>query len=227
MKNKICCVKISVNKEKRRLHKIKEYRTVKESASVEYTEKKSVFISNIKAVKDKEEADAFIRSIKDKYPDATHNVFAYTLLFSEISKISDDGEPKGTAGAPILEVIKHEGLCGVCIVVTRYFGGILLGAGGLVRAYAKAAKLAVDKAGTSVYSHFYEFSLKVKYSDYEKISKELAFYGVKCDKEEFCDMVIMYLAARTDKYDGFLAFVNDFTNGSAVFTKTGERYDVM
>ena len=105
---------------------------LKEYAEDEFTEKKSVFISYVKRVDDEDGAKRFISEIKQKHKDATHNVYAYILKDTGIARFSDDGEPSGTAGMPVLEVIKREGLTGVCVVVTRYFGGILLGAGGLV-----------------------------------------------------------------------------------------------
>lgn len=204
---------------------MKSYKTVKLRTSAEFTEKKSVFIGYISPVSNENEAKAFISEIKTKHADATHNVHAYILTGTEIARFSDDGEPSGTAGMPVLEVIKREGLSGVCIVVTRYFGGILLGAGGLVRAYAKAAKLAIDAAGVCEFRPFREFSLTVSYSDYEKIRKELDTYGVKMDSCDFGEKVDFNLAVDVNGYNRFFEFVSDFTGGSAVFTVNGERYD--
>ncbi|MBO4343459.1 MAG: YigZ family protein, partial [Clostridia bacterium] len=124
------------------------YKTfLKDFATDSFIEKKSEFISYAKRIYDEDEAKAFIAEIRKKHSDASHNCYAYILKDSGIARFSDDGEPGGTADMPILEVLKREGLSGVCVVVTRYFGGILLGAGGLVRAYAKGAKLGVDAAG--------------------------------------------------------------------------------
>lgn len=204
---------------------MKNYRTVRQRTSAEFTEKKSVFIGYISPVSDEEQAKAFISEIKQKHADATHNVYAYILTGTEIARFSDDGEPSGTAGMPVLEVVKREGLSGVCIVVTRYFGGILLGAGGLVRAYAKAAKLAIDAAEVCEFRPFREFSLTVSYSEYEKIRKELDNYKVKFDNCDFSEKVVFDLAAEPENYDNFFEFVNDFTGGSAVFDIKGERYD--
>lgn len=204
---------------------MKSYKTVKLKTSAEFTEKKSVFIGYISPVSSEDDAKAFISEIKKKHADATHNVYAYILEGTEIARFSDDGEPGGTAGMPVLEVLKREGVCGVCVVVTRYFGGILLGAGGLVRAYAKAAKLAVDAAGICEFRPFVTFTLSVGYSDFEKIKKELDTYGVKLDSCDFAEKVVFSLAVDQQKYSEFEKFVNDFTGASAVFNKTGMRYD--
>ena len=204
---------------------MKSYKTVKCRTNAEFTEKKSVFIGYISPVSDEEAAKSFISEIKNKHADATHNVYAYILEGTEIARFSDDGEPSGTAGMPVLEVIKREGLCGVCIVVTRYFGGTLLGAGGLVRAYAKAAKMAIDAAGVCEFRPYTVFSLTVDYSHYEKIKKELDGYGVKCDDCDFGEKVVFTLAAEEKSLSAFEAFVNDFTKASAVIEKLSERYD--
>ncbi|WP_443660596.1 YigZ family protein [Clostridium algidicarnis] len=125
-----------------------KYITVKQEAIDEFKEKKSLFIGYIKRIEEEEEAKAFIEHIKSKHKDATHNVYAYIVGKNfEIQRYSDDGEPQGTAGVPILEVIKKIGITDCVIVVTRYFGGTLLGTGGLIRAYTKGASLAIKKAG--------------------------------------------------------------------------------
>ncbi len=202
------------------------FKTAARQASAEFAEKKSQFIGYIKPVSNEQQAQEFIKSIKSKHADATHNVYAYILKDTGIARFSDDGEPSGTAGMPVLEVIKREELCGTVIVVTRYFGGILLGAGGLVRAYAKAAKLAIDAAGTSVFCKFTQFSVTVQYQDYEKINKELSKYGVRCDGQDFGENVKLTLAVREDKYGAFYDFVTDYTGARAHFEIIGERFDV-
>ena len=204
---------------------MKSYKTVKCRTSAEFTEKKSVFIGYISPVPNEEAAKEFISEIKKKHADATHNVFAYILEGTEIARFSDDGEPSGTAGMPVLAGITGEELCGVCIVVTRYFGGTLLGAGGLVRAYAKAAKMAIDTAGICEFRPYTVFSLTVDYSHYEKIKKELDTYSVKCDDCSFGEKVTFTLAAEEKNLKTFEDFVNDFTKASATFEKLSERYD--
>ncbi|WP_032121892.1 YigZ family protein [Clostridium amazonitimonense] len=124
------------------------YITVKQEAMDEFEERKSLFIGYTKRVETEDDAKAFINVIKSKHKDATHNVYAYIVGQNlEIQRYSDDGEPQGTAGIPILEVIKKSGVTDCVVVVTRYFGGILLGAGGLVRAYTKGASMAIKEAG--------------------------------------------------------------------------------
>ncbi|MFT8314201.1 MAG: YigZ family protein [Clostridium sp.] len=122
------------------------YYTIKDETSFQFEEKKSIFISNIKRVYSEEEAKEFIQNIKTQYKDARHNVYAYVIgEKTEVQRYSDDGEPQGTAGIPMLEVIKKSGITDVVIVVTRYFGGILLGTGGLARAYSKGASSAIKE----------------------------------------------------------------------------------
>ena len=124
------------------------YRTVKQEASDEFIEKKSTFIGHIKRVKDEEEAKRFINKIKSEHREAKHNVYAYVIGENlGVQRYSDDGEPQGTGGIPVLEVIKKAEITDVCVVVTRYFGGILLGAGGLTRAYTKGASIAIKASG--------------------------------------------------------------------------------
>lgn len=204
---------------------LKEYKTIKKRAEDRFVEKKSEFIGYISPVSNEEEAVSFINEIKKMHPDATHNCHAYILQGTEIARFSDDGEPSGTAGMPMLEVIKREGLTGVCIVVTRYFGGILLGAGGLVRAYAKGAKIAIDSAEVCTFVPFTEFSLKCDYSDYEKIRRDLEVKHIKCDDTVFDIDVTMKLACRDELYDSFADYAVNLTNGRAILKITGERFD--
>ena len=124
-----------------------EYKTIRQAASAEFVEKRSRFIGYISPVQTPEQAAEFIDSIKSQHWDATHNVPAYILREGNLCRFSDDGEPQGTAGMPVLSVMQKEGVTDCAIVVTRYFGGILLGGGGLVRAYSHSAKLALDAGG--------------------------------------------------------------------------------
>lgn len=204
---------------------LKEYKTVKKRAEDRFIEKKSEFIGYISPVSNEKEALDFISEIKKMHPDATHNCHAYILQGTEIARFSDDGEPSGTAGMPMLEVIKREGLTGVCIVVTRYFGGILLGAGGLVRAYAKGAKIAIDAAGICSFVPFTEFTLECDYSDYERIKRDLDVMKVKCDNTEFGADVKLYLAIHEEAYSAYCDYVTNLTNARAITKIIGERFD--
>ena len=171
-----------------------------------------------------EAAKSFIERIRRKHSDATHNCYAYLLKDSGLSRFSDDGEPGGTAGMPILEVVKREGVRDVCIVVTRYFGGILLGAGGLVRAYAKGAKMALDAAGTATFVPYTAFTTQVDYAGYEKVMHELAKYGVVCDGTEFAAEVTLKLRAKEENFVRFQSFLADYTSGRSICTVTGSAF---
>ena len=140
-------------------------------------------------------------------------------------RFSDDGEPSGTAGMPALEVLRREGLSETALVVTRYFGGILLGAGGLTRAYAKAAKLAIDAAGIATFRPFDTYTLSTDYTYYEKIRKEMPAYGVKNDGCDFATEVVFSIAVDEEHFPAFSDFVRDLTGNKARFVKTGSRYD--
>lgn len=163
----------------------KEYKTPKSRATASFIEKKSEFIGNIAPVKSEEEATAFIEEIKKQHRKATHNCYAYILRENNTGRHSDDGEPSGTAGAPMFEVLKKEGLSDVCCVVTRYFGGILLGASGLVRAYGNGAKIAVDAAEIKVVKTARRLVLKLDYSLYGRIGALLSQYDARIQNEDF------------------------------------------
>ena len=151
-----------------------EYKTIKSASSDEFVVKKSRFIGYVRPVKTQEEALAFINEIKSKHWDATHNVSAYILRNGGIKRYSDDGEPQGTAGVPCLDVLEKENLVDTCVVVTRYFGGILLGGGGLVRAYSHSAKIAVDSAKIITMAHCVDVEIECDYTFYGKLNDFLA-----------------------------------------------------
>ena len=203
----------------------KLYTTLGKSASAEYTEKKSVFIGYASPVKTEQEALDFINAVRKKHSDARHNVFAYQLNGGGIARYSDDGEPQGTAGVPVLEVIKKSGADDCVIVVTRYFGGILLGASGLVRAYSTAAKSAVDAAGVVTYESYREFTLECGYSEYQRVEAELPKYGVIVDSSDFGGNVAMRLAVKAARYDEFSARLAEMFAGRVVPEPVGERFD--
>ena len=157
---------------------MKEYLIPTRDASAEFIERRSRFIGHIFHTETEEEALARLKQIREKHWDATHNVYAY-IIEGGATRFSDDGEPGGTAGMPVLQVLQREGIYNVCCVVTRYFGGILLGAGGLVRAYAHSAKIGLDAAGRSMKRVWVNVYLPCPYSWYERIKLEItAFEGI-------------------------------------------------
>lgn len=206
------------------MKKLETYKSVRKYAEASFTEKKSEFIGYANCVQNEEEAKEFVEKIRKMHPDATHNVYAYILKGTGIARFSDDGEPQGTAGMPVLEVIKKEGLCATCIVVTRYFGGILLGAGGLVRAYAKAAKLAIDEAGVCTFLPFDKVSVSLSYSDFEKVSVQLKNFDIIEDSVEYSADVLMYLSVNREHTAAFEETVRNITNAKARFEIFGQRY---
>ena len=143
------------------------------SVVTRFTEKKSSFITNIAAVRREDEAKAFIERIKQKYPDATHNCTAYRLWYPRIERFSDDGEPAGTAGMPMLEVMKKEDVYNICAVVTRYFGGVLLGGGGLIRAYSRGVSEAINESGFAVRLESVTLLLIFEYNGYSIVDRFL------------------------------------------------------
>ena len=153
-----------------------EYCVPTAAGEASFTEKRSEFLGHVRPVESEEEARAFVAEMKKKYYDARHNCWCY-IIKDGAERYSDDGEPQGTAGIPMLEVFRREGVCNVVCVVTRYFGGILLGAGGLLRAYTKSAKDALDAAGISVVRRWVETALDCSYAAAEKLKQEITAFG--------------------------------------------------
>lgn len=176
---------------------LKQYSTIIEPGTGEIIEKKSRFIGCIRHVETEEEADAFVTEIKKKHYDARHNCYAYSIGEEQpLLRFSDDGEPGGTAGKPILEVITGRKLCNVCIVVTRYFGGTLLGTGGLVRAYTEAAKACIDATQTVHKCLVVPLKIITNYTDLGKIQYILGNKGIAIRDSEYGKDVIL----RTEIY---------------------------
>ena len=170
---------------------MQEYTTIEAYASDAFIEKRSRFFGFIKPVTTEEQAIAFITEKKAEHWDASHNVYAYILREGQTRRYSDDGEPQGTAGIPVLEVLQKEGLTDVVAVVTRYFGGILLGGGGLVRAYSHGAKLAVDAAQRKTMSECTELELSFGYDFYGKLSYCLPTYHAVTTHSDFGESVVL------------------------------------
>lgn len=192
------------------------YQTVKADGEETLIIKKSRFIGYASPASTEEAAMLFIEKIRKKHLDANHNCFAYLLgLHSPIQKASDDGEPSGTAGRPILEVLKKEGLTNVVVVVTRYFGGTLLGAGGLVRAYGQAATGAVHAAGIVTCSLFQTLAVKVDYPYLGKVENETLQAGYYIDRLDYAQEVTLFVLAPVAEVERYLTLVTDATNGQA------------
>lgn len=201
------------------------YVTVAHDASVEFEEKRSLFIGHARHTETEEEAMAFIKSKQSEFRDATHNVWAYYMKGGILARYSDDGEPTGTAGLPCLEAIRKSGVNDVTVVVTRYFGGILLGAGGLVRAYSKSTSLALEGATIVVYENFTELEFDCSYSDYQKIQNELPRFGAKTDSTDFSDKVSLKVALKEDLTKDFINRISELTAGQSVPRIIGTRLD--
>ena len=203
------------------------YITLEREASASFIEKKSEFIGYACPCKTEQEALDFIAKIRKKHADAKHNVYAYQIKENNIARFTDDGEPQGTAGMPVLDIIKKTGFTDACIVVTRYFGGILLGTGGLVRAYSHAAKLAVEAAHVITYERFITCELICDYTDYDKIRASYQGVGLMVDGVEFAADVTQRLAVRAPEYDGFCTALTELTNGTVLIETTGDRFDFL
>ncbi len=201
------------------------YTTVKNRASFEYEDRKSVFIGDAAPVSSESEALSFLEFIKKKYPDARHHVYAYVLRENSISRFSDDHEPQGTAGMPVLDVIRKNGVTDVIIVVTRYFGGTLLGTGGLVRAYTSAALGALNAAEIIIYDIYLELEFSVDYSDYGRISSLLIEYDFRSVDTDFgADVKIVGKLLKT-KIQEFEKALLDITSGRCEVNIIGEKFD--
>ena len=200
-----------------------EYLVPSEYGEDEFIEKKSRFIGRIWPVETEEEALARIQEMKRKHYDATHNCWAYIIRDGAV-RFSDDGEPGGTAGMPMLQVLQREGLFNAVCVVTRYFGGILLGAGGLVRAYTKGAKIAVDAAGKSMKRVWTVLYVPCPYSFYERVRLEAEGFGGIVRKADFGAEVELELLFPEAKTQEFLDRLTDMTAGTVESMEIGQEY---
>ena len=200
-----------------------EYLVPTDFGQDEFVEKKSRFIGRVWPVETEEEAREKIQEMKKQHYDATHNCWAYVIKDGPM-RFSDDGEPGGTAGNPMMQVLQRENLYNVVCVVTRYFGGILLGAGGLVRAYTKGAKIAVDAAGKSMKRVWSVLYVPCPYSYYERMKLEVeAFDGILRDTQFGAEVELEILIAQP-KAEAFLARVVDMTSGTVEGMEVGQEY---
>lgn len=198
------------------------YRVPFENGESAFTEKRSRFISHIWRVETEAEARERIEEMKKRYYDARHNCWCYLLQEGGVVRYSDDGEPQGTAGQPMLEVFQREGVSDVCCVVTRYFGGILLGAGGLLRAYTRSAKEALDAAGLCVVRPWTQVALPCPYALFERVKLEVeAAGGVLGDVEYGADVLVRALLPQ-GAAEGFSARITELTAGGSEVRRLGE-----
>lgn len=201
-----------------------EYKTIAQPCEARFIEKKSEFIGWLCPVDTEEKALAFIEKIRAMHRKATHNCYAYILRENNAARHSDDGEPGGTAGVPIYEVLRKEGLTDVCCVVTRYFGGVLLGAGGLVRAYTRAAKDAVDTAQIKLMAQAARLEVSVDYALYGRIPQVLAELGALTEREDFGEGVTLTVCIRAEKAQALCERLTDVCCGKAEISISEELW---
>ncbi len=200
------------------------YITVKGPSYFEYEDRKSIFIGMAMPVSCEADAIAFIESVKKRYPDARHHVYAYVLRENSTMRFTDDREPQGTAGMPVLDIIRKNGCTDVCIVVTRYFGGTLLGTGGLVRAYTSAALGALEAAEIIRYDIYTGLEIAVSYSDYGKITSILSELGFRTESTEYDVGVIVGGSIVKSELDRLKNALVEATAGRVEIEITGEEF---
>ena len=191
--------------------------------AAELVEKRSTFIGRVEPVSSEEEARAFIEQIKKKHYDARHNCWCYLIRGGAV-RYSDDGEPQGTAGQPMLSVFQKEGVTNACCVVTRYFGGVLLGAGGLVRAYTQAAKDALTAAGIARVRRWERLTVTCPYSLLDRVKQTCAACGGAVDGVEYAADITVTLQLPLEGTDGFCARMTELSAGGALLARLGEEF---
>ena len=203
---------------------IDSYYTIKKQATGELTEKRSRFIATVLPVETQEQAMQYIDALRSKYWDARHNVYAYTLLEGQVKRYSDDGEPQGTAGVPILNVLEKMQLQNTLVVVTRYFGGILLGTGGLVRAYSQTAKIGLEQAGVVLRCLCNEIKITCDYNLLGKIQKFIEKNGIKLKEISYADSVSVYVHHKMEETDKLIAQLTELTDAAVQTEIIGQAY---
>lgn len=205
---------------------ISSYRSVRKFCAGEVTEKKSRFIAGVYPVKTEAEANEILAAVRKKYWDARHNCYAYILMGEDgklIKKFSDDGEPSQTAGKPMMDVMEGMELCNVLVVVTRYFGGVLLGTGGLVRAYSAAAKEGIEAGEICTYVLADRMKVETDYNGAGKIQYLLGQLGISAACE-YSDKVILSFACPAEKTGRLVKEITEATNARAVITDEGQDF---
>ena len=203
---------------------MEDYRTVRGTATGEYEEKKSRFIAQLSFADSEEAAVAFLEQVRAANRTARHNVYAYRLRAGNRERYSDDGEPQGTAGVPVLDVLEKSDVKDVCVVATRYFGGILLGGGGLVRAYSHTAKIALDSGVIVTMAKCDELCVLSDYNYYGKLASLIPENGGTVISADFADNVKVKFSIPCEKSDNIKNLIVDTSNGRFFAEKIGEKY---
>ncbi len=203
---------------------LRSYMTVRDSAEAEYVDRRSRFIAAIRPVTGEEEAQEFIAERKKQHWDARHNCYAYVLRCG-ISRFSDDGEPQGTAGVPMLETIQKRGLTDCVVVVTRYFGGILLGTGGLVRAYSQSTSMAIDAACVGECRPCAIGNITCDYAQYGRVAPLVSEFGGRVTDTAFTEDVTLSVLLPSDAVDAFAKELTEVSAGSLTFCQTDEIFE--
>jgi len=202
-------------------HTLEQYKVPLHKAVAEFTEKKSRFISNIMPVSSEEEARSFLESKRAGYRDANHNVYAYRIRENNICRSSDDGEPSGTAGMPLLEAFLKQDVYDFCCVATRYFGGILPGAGGLVRAYARCGTIALEASGVGFMRELTLCAVTLPYPLFETVKRQLAACGADITNEEFGAQVVVSFLLPAGGLEELQRKLTELTSGSVRIVTEG------
>jgi len=202
-----------------------EFLSPAKEACAEVEAKRSRFIGTAAPAFAPDEAENRIAAVRRRYPGATHNVYAYSVgTGTPLERLSDDGEPRGTAGYPVLEVIKKRGLRNVVCIVTRYFGGTLLGAGGLLRAYGRAATVALDAAGSARYVYHRILTVTVDYDQFGRVQREFEGRGIRIQDTAYAEKVAVKTWVASEDLDALVARVRDLTSGKAIAVVEEGKY---
>lgn len=193
-----------------------------QNAEAELIEKKSRFIASLYLIESESDAHKCIRETHERFPDARHGVYAYDIKSANITRFSDNGEPKGTAGMPVLDVFRKRGITNFCCIVTRYFGGILLGANGLVRAYSGTAALALDAAGTAKLVPYTRMEILCEYPFYDKVQHLLKNYPIRDSEVTFDLDVTLSILLPKDVSRQLEVAVTECTSGRAILSYSNE-----
>ena len=204
---------------------MERYTTVARFAEASFTEKKSEFIGAVCPCETAEDAARFVKERREKHPAARHHVWAFVNPAGNVQRFDDDGEPKGTGGIPVMEVLKKDALTGVVVVVTRYFGGILLGAGGLARAYARAARDAVEQAGIASFCRFCRWEIAIPYALEQKTAYELEKRRFTVLQKKFTDCVTLTVQGKKERGGELTDFFASLTGGKSAPVWKEEVFD--